>query len=300
MLKEVQQLALWQRFENRNDLRSERLGALGSLLAGADVDPRRVEPLGRQLERARLLHRSDLSREIDGGPTVSRKVFEAVIGRDDRLPRNFLADGATATNAVCRVVSLMADGAVSFGTGFSIGPGLIMTNNHVLPSPEIAARSLVQFGYFLDSPSSDSRAVSVRLNPNDLFITNIQLDFTVVSLDRQLSATVYELFGAINLLPRSGKALTGEAVNVIQHGDGQPQTVSIRDNVVVDVFDDWVHYTSDTSAGASGSPVLNDQWQLAALHHAAIEHRAQNGRMVVINEGVRISSIFRKLESNLP
>lgn len=120
-----------------------------------------------------------------------------------------------------------------------------------------------------------------------------------MSLDRRASDAAHRVFGAIDLLPQSGKALVGEAVNVIQHGAGGAQTVSLRDNRVVDVFDDWIHYTSDTEAGASGAPVLNDQWQLAALHHAAFEYPSARGSRIIVNEGARISSITRALADML-
>ena len=28
------------------------------------------------------------------------------------------------------------------------------------------------------------------------------------------------------------------------------------------------HYSTDTEAGSSGSPVFNDQWEVVALHHS--------------------------------
>jgi len=295
MLRDAQQLALKRRFHIRRRARSEKLHTLCTLLDGKNVDPRRVESLDRQATRARLLSRADLTREIDGGAGPSRKIFEVVIGRDDRLPRDFLPAGARAANAVCRVICVTPDGTVNYGTGFAVAPGLIMTNHHVLPAVETAARSQVEFGYWSQALRAGGHTVRVDLTPNDVFVTDPELDFTIISLDRQVAGAVFEVFGAIELFPSTGKALVGEPVNVIQHGNGEAQTISIRDNVVVDVFDNWIHYTSDTSPGASGAPVLNDQWQLAALHHAAVEHRGADGRTVAVNEGVRVSAILDRL-----
>ncbi len=61
------------------------------------------------------------------------------------------------------------------------------------------------------------------------------------------------------LIAESGKALATEPVNIVQHPNGEPKQVVLRQNRVLDVFDRFVHYTADTSPGSSGSPVYNDQ-----------------------------------------
>ncbi len=58
----------------------------------------------------------------------------------------------------------------------------------------------------------------------------------------------------------------------------------------VDVDDDFLHYKTDTMGGSSGSPVLNINWDLVALHHAAVGQS---------NEGIRISSIVSRLREIL-
>jgi len=107
----------------------------------------------------------------------------------------------------------------------------------------------------------------------------------------------------------------GEWVNIVQHPGGEPQKVALRENEVVDVFDDWMHYTTDTGPGSSGSPVLNDQWEVAALHHSGVPRVDDEGCPLlrtgepwdgstetedlidwVANEGVRVSRIVAWLE----
>ncbi|MGX0975791.1 S1-C subfamily serine protease [Roseovarius sp. MBR-51] len=290
MLKDLQRTACAGRFQRRAAVRQQRLGSLSDLLSGKSVDPNSIEPMARQQERARLL--------AEARPALSasdlqdgRRILEAVVGRDDRLPRSFLVDGARTADAVCRVATLTDSGQPSLGSGFAVAPGLILTNNHVLPDWTAAARGQVEFGYWSNESARQNSRVVLALDPGTLFLTDVMLDFTLVAFEPNAAEAAHRVFGSIDILPDTGKALIGEALNVIQHGDGEAQTISLRDNVVVDVFDDWIHYTSDTSAGASGAPVLNDQWQLAALHHAAFEHTAADGRRVLVNEGVRISSI---------
>jgi endonuclease G len=294
MLKEVQTLACRGRFQRRMPERQERLSSLSSLISGAPVDTNSIETIARQQERARLLAKANGLSHPEN-MTGGRRILEAVVGRDDRLPRNFLTVGSRTADAVCRVATSTSAGERSLGTGFAVEKGLILTNNHVLPSKTAAARGQVEFGYWSDATGTHQNRIALSLDPDRLFLTDLQLDFTLVALEARAIETIYKVFGSIEILPRTGKVLIGEAVNIVQHGEGGPQSVSLRDNLVVDVFDDWVHYTSDTAEGTSGAPVLNDQWQLAALHHAAFEYTASDGSPVLVNEGARISSIAQSI-----
>ena len=80
-------------------------------------------------------------------------------------------------------------------------------------------------------------------------------------------------FGSLKLINRSGKALLGERVSIIQHPQGNTKQIAIRENEVIDIFSDFIHYSTDTQPGSSGSPVFNDQWQVVGLHHAGVIQR---------------------------
>lgn len=88
--------------------------------------------------------------------------------------------------------------------------------------------------------------------------------------------------------------------------------VVIRNNRVVDLsdgsgMDAYLHYLAQTEAGSSGSPVLNDQWEVVAVHHAAIGPIDRSGRLTdsgarkrtprapTANEGIRVSRIVSHL-----
>ncbi len=295
MLKELQCRGFERRLDDRSEARTRRLQAVEAMVNGAAVDPQRIESADRLRERARLL-----ANEVPAGAAPrpsSRVVLEAVVGVDDRLPRSFLDLGLQRSGAVCRMVGIDLDLQPSYGTGFCIGPGWLLTNNHVVPTAQIARLARAEFGYWTASAANST--VRVSLDPDRGFVTSVALDYTLVALEAKVAEPLHEHFGSIELLPASGKALIGEAVNIISHGDAAPQMVSIRENTVVDVFDHWMHYTTDTTPGSSGAPVLNDQWQLAALHHASTTHTTSTGRQVVLNEGVRISSIVADLRSQL-
>ncbi|MFE8005330.1 trypsin-like serine peptidase [Streptomyces sp. NPDC057418] len=105
----------------------------------------------------------------------------------------------------------------------------------------------------------------------------------------------------------------GEFVNIIQHPRGEPKQLALRENQVIDMLDEFVHYACDTREGSSGSAIFNDQWEVAALHHSAIPKTDTEGRPLSVdgtvwtpeagedqlawkaNEGVRISRVLRAL-----
>ena len=89
-----------------------------------------------------------------------------------------------------------------------------------------------------------------------------------------------------------GKVIAGDFITIVQHPEGQKKQVALRDNRVVDVFDEFLHYEADTQPGSSGSPVFNDQWELVALHHASVPAPDHPELGKFVNEGIRVSRLL--------
>lgn len=277
----------------RRNIRNARCQALREFLRGANINPNTIEPVDRQRNRAKLLHMEGLSTAIGVNPDATRKLYEAVIGKDDTLPRRFLLKGDTAARAVGRIVAQQPDGNFLFGTGSLVSQHLVITNNHVLPSAALAQRGVIQFGYYETGPDVfPPNRHAFKLDPGKFFYTHEALDFTLVGVEPTSDGARTADYGHLELLAQSGKALIGERVNIVHHAAGRPQAISIRENVVVDTFDHWIHYQADTAQGSSGAAVFNDEWQLVAIHHAAVPTDDEHG---VVNEGVRISAIVDDL-----
>ncbi len=68
--------------------------------------------------------------------------------------------------------------------------------------------------------------------------------------------------------------------------------VANRENKVQDIFDDFIHYETDTQPGSSGSAVFNDEWMVIALHHSGVPDPKDSTKYIA-NEGIRISSIVQ-------
>ena len=81
-----------------------------------------------------------------------------------------------------KIVSPATRNIEGFGTGFLIAPNLLMTNNHVLPSKQVAAVSFVELNYQLDVAGNKTTPDAYELDPDACYVTNVKLDFTVVGV----------------------------------------------------------------------------------------------------------------------
>lgn len=104
---------------------------------------------------------------------IEKKFLEKIHLVKDFLPARFLVDGASRGNAVCLIVT-----STSLGTGFLIGRSFLMTNNHVLSNKGEAEGSVAEFGY-----EEGEDITRIAIEPNRLFITDENLDFTIVACD---------------------------------------------------------------------------------------------------------------------
>lgn len=240
--------------------------------------------------------------------------LERILGRNDFLSVSFLEAGLRTARAVALI---RIRGSVSgSGTGFMVTPRLLLTNNHVLPNVSTAANSHCVFDFEVDLDGTERPTERFRFAPDDLFITSKALDFTLVAVQTPNAAgRAAADWGALPLVAETGKVVIGEMVNIVQHPGGDYKQLALRENQLVDVLDNFLHYKTDTAPGSSGSPVFNDQWEVVALHHAGVPKRDSQGNLLtwhdsiwvpamgehqiawVANEGIRVSRIVAHLEA---
>jgi endonuclease G, mitochondrial len=290
-----------------------------------DAVERRLRRRGLPEESARSLARES-DRAQSGfeslGVPDEQPGLERIIGRNMLMEVNYLEAGQQAGRSVGRV--LIRDSrnrSLGFGTGFLVAPRLLLTNNHVLSSPEIAGVSQVEFNYQRGLDGRMGQTTVFNIDKDSFFVTSPvkELDFTLVAIEDS-SADGHRLdeFGYLPLTAVADEVLAGECVTIIQHPKGDPKQVALRKNEVIKLPDDqdrFLHYQTDTNPGSSGSPVFNDGWEVVALHHSGKPAVDAKGNYLtddgsswtpdmgldrikwVANEGVRVAAIVKFLQT---
>jgi hypothetical protein len=237
-----------------------------------------------------------------GAPTVADADFvpsksaietlERIIGAQSTLlPISFLELGLLRARSVARISR--ADGGS--GTGFLVGENLLLTNNHVLPSRDVARTAVVQFNYQRDLNGLDVLPVDYSFEPDIEygFATSQENDWAAVRVKGDLSA-----WGQIDL-NSANNAVVNDRVNIVQHPGGMPKQIALYHNVVAYTDDRIIQYLTDTVPGSSGSPVFNSQWEIVALHHAGGDLLDPGKKQYFFrNEGINIGRVVSGLREN--
>ena len=220
----------------------------------------------------------------------ARGQLEAIIGGNDLLPIWFLNRGAELRRTVARIKVVTSKGAEGYGTGFLVGPGILITNRHVLDYSDIGGDSLlsivanavaefdVEIVPQVIAPGK-TRLVSstpaiFRLAPQTLLLTDAwnALDYVMIALESKSIDGQHDIseYGYNRLSADMGKTVTGEPVFIIQHPNGESKKISLLNNrmMIRDEKSSYLYYEADTEPGSSGSPVFNRQWEVVALHHS--------------------------------
>ncbi len=231
-------------------------------------------------------------------PEGDDTAFERIMGVSDIFPINYLSRGVKAARAVCKVKTHHAAGIpMGAGSGFLVGPNLLLTNNHVIRSKKSASLATAVFHYQMEEDFSLGKSVEFAAT-DELFFTSPsnKLDFSFVSVEagNKEQAALAD-YGYLKLLPQSGKAVKGEPVSIIHHPNGGLKSLSLRNSNIISTHDHFITYSSDTLPGSSGAPVLNDQWLPVALHHRSIPHPSHRNKWIA-NRGIRISAILENVK----
>jgi V8-like Glu-specific endopeptidase len=257
-------------------------------------------------------------------PEADEAALEVVINSEDNfLDIDLLAGAIYTSMAVGRVERPRGR---ALGTGFLVGPDLLLTNQHVLKSQDMLDSAVVRFDYQLNRDGVVTPGRVFEFVP-DFYLSSpsTELDFALVRLkaaplaERRLEAGEEDL--PYQELLRRGRhrgylllapslIVERERVNIVQHPNGNPQKAVLTQNYVISTMENArVHYLADTMPGSSGSPVLNAHWDVVALHHSGGAHppqklssnlqRSLKGHYK-FNEGIPMRDILPQIERFLP
>ncbi|BAZ21706.1 hypothetical protein NIES4073_25840 [Kalymmatonema gypsitolerans NIES-4073] len=187
------------------------------------------------------------------------------------------------------------------GTGFLVGGSHLLTNHHVIPTREVAEQCVAQFNY---EGELGTKTLDYEFDPQLFFVSNSQLDYTLVQLqpDTSTRRSAGYQFGWLDLIesedsiaPGLNEAqveklikklksygyeneklafygltgnknkLCGDGVAIIQHPRGRKKEIVLKNNQAVKLSFNNLDYRADTDYGSSGSPVFNMNWELVAL-----------------------------------
>lgn len=319
------------RYHERTAIR-QRNEALIAQKRFLEIEPeaqnqRRLGRLTRSAAVRELLQQEPTTREALTDPAAAlhdpqaRATLERMIGENNLLGVAFLSRGARAASTVARLLVGIREGRLlGYGTGSLVSPRLLLTNHHVFREPAEAEGSLAQFNYEADELDVERTSFRFELRPDQFFVTDPTLDYTLVAVDSRSQPGGSEIaalaqFGYNRLDAALGKINVGEYVNIVQHPSGRLKQLIVQDNRLVDKPGDFLHYHADTLPGSSGSPLFNNQWELVGLHHSGVPRMDDQGRWLcrdgtlwqagmsddmvdwIANEGIRLSAILESLQS---
>lgn len=194
--------------------------------------------------------------------------------------------------AVCRM-EVVGNTKKQRGSGFRIGPDLLLSNWHVLTFEGAAASSVTaEFGYDDDGKGGGLPSTAVTCD-----VTSIKADETN---DWGIIRPSQPLPDSVPILKLSDAALPSlnAPAFIIQHPGGERKRIAYVRNQVTSFDHRVVHYLSDTQGGSSGSPVMDDAGRLIGLHHAGGRPQEVAGKPPLAkNEGIAIEAVIRGLAS---
>ena len=231
-----------------------------------------------------------------GGETVSSDTglsLEAVLGDPNFKHIWWLEEALKAARKIARIK--MPNGSA---TGFMISDDILMTNNHVFENADQAAGAKIQFNYRMQADDTVAVVDNWDCDPDDLFLTNANLDYSIVRIKDKDNKKAGQTYGFFDL--RHGVTpMVNQRANIIQHPQGRFKEIAFRDNQVKFVNDDVVQYLTDTDYGTSGSPVLDDWFRCVALHNQRVRDPAQPHRWYR-NQGYRVDRILADTGNSIP
>jgi V8-like Glu-specific endopeptidase len=241
---------------------------------------------------------------------VNRSLEQTVKARSDTLDfAEWLVRFAQIRGAVCRIEDAR-DPRKAIGTGFLVGPDLLLTNYHVMenyvgPAPTMDTSTLAfRFDYGIEttgenfgkpiSPAADWLVNHATYSPVPGGATD--LDYTLVRLESAVGEDLVSgaKRGWLRLSSLVPVPQANEVIFIAQHPKGTPLKMAVG-TVLATASPGHIRYDTETQDGSSGSPCLDATLQLVAIHQGSNSDRP---REVPYNEGIRTDAVINHLAAS--
>lgn len=210
-------------------------------------------------------------------PAGADAALEALVAKRSRLI-DFGRFRDRLDEVMSRVCRIVVPG--SAGTGFLVGPDLVLTNYHVVRGLIEGAYDIEQMACEFDynSEVERSKRVPVAAKPtafarfSDSDLTGVgeppadQLDYALLRIAEPLGAGDR---GHYSLDPTPRLLAVGDFAFVTQHANAQLLALAMGTITDFPGGAFRIRYDVTTDAGSSGSPCLSAELDLIGLHHAA-------------------------------
>jgi cellulose synthase operon protein C len=219
---------------------------------------------------------------------------------------------------VCRIEVQLPSGAPqSLGTGFLVGPDLVLTNYHVIQhftseggGPPENAQLACRFDYGIESGGENPGLVvpvaGSWLADYSLYHGTEFSDPGIVPAEDELDYALIRLGSPVGTMPSAEGSKRGwiitsveqrfaratDFICVIQSPLSGPMKIAVGTVIGVNPNGTRIRYDTNTEPGSSGSPCFDANLELVALHHAA---EPGYGSRPTFNQGIPIDRIIRRM-----
>lgn len=249
----------------------------------------------QQVTRSLGLSFAEASEKYDPAkPKPAKPPLEAMVARHSRFVdfETFLRRFQSLGDRICRIET-----PATLGTGFLVGPDLVLTNFHVVESlgSDLGDRAICQFDVRegSDTGTSDNTGekktghIDCKLAPDWLLAKSRysesdiggtgepapdQLDYALLRLSKNIGAAPVAADaqrGWFNLSDKRPLVTIRDFIVIPQHPRGRRLEVAWGSVLNFNGSGTRVRYDATTDAGSSGSPCLTVDLEIFGLHHAA-------------------------------
>lgn len=235
---------------------------------------------------------------------------------------------------VCRI-EINSNGGTIYGTGFLIGPDIVMTNHHVVEAviageqgrtdsrgyKARASNVILRFDYkkLSDGTTINSGTVFglaekewlIDQSPNsslERMPRYDELDYALLRVDDAPGNHAIAVEKAEPSAPTRGWIEIPQqpydfdphtSLYIMQHPQGAPLKLVIDTDAIIGMNENRtrVTYKTNTEPGSSGSPSFNKDWELVSLHHSG-DPNFDPDHKPEYNEGIPISAIMALLDQH--